>query len=111
MDGTSSTRLALPQFSPLSNWLLSHSPCLSCPILPLPPLPHTVAGTFLNTLKFAVKDCDPISGEVDDEDGPGYDDEYVVSGTSCPVYMQQSVNAPVEVKASVCSSPQCQVSY
>ena len=79
------------------------------PILPYPSTapslpPHTVAGTFLNTLKFAVKDCDPISGEVDDEDGPGYDDEYVVSGTSCLVYMQQSVNAPVEVRP-VCAPP------
>ena len=34
-----------------------------------------VAATFTNTLKFIVKDCDPNTGEADDE---GYDDEYVV---------------------------------
>lgn len=37
----------------------------------------SVVGTFLNTLKFVVKDCDPITGEPDDIQG--YDDEYVVS--------------------------------
>ena len=37
-----------------------------------------VTGTFLNTLKFLVKDCDPATGEPDDE--VGYDDEYVVCG-------------------------------
>ena len=39
--------------------------------------PNSVTGTFLNTLKFVVKDCDPNTGEPDDE--VGYDDEYVVS--------------------------------
>ena len=34
-----------------------------------------VAGTFNCTLKFVVKDCDPNTGEPDDE---GYEDEYVV---------------------------------
>ena len=38
---------------------------------------HTVTGTFLNTLKFTVKDCDPNTGEPDDD--VGFDDEYVVS--------------------------------
>ena len=38
-----------------------------------------VTGTFLNTLKFNVKDCDPTTGEPDDDEGPGYEDEYVVS--------------------------------
>ena len=37
-----------------------------------------VTGTFLNTLKFNVKDCDPDTGEPDDD--VGYADEYVVSG-------------------------------
>ena len=37
----------------------------------------TVTGTFLNTLKFTVKDCDPATGEPDDD--VGYGDEYVVS--------------------------------
>ena len=36
----------------------------------------TVTGTFLNTLKFTVKDCDPNTGEPDDD--VGYADEYVV---------------------------------
>ena len=44
--------------------------------------PNTVTGTFLNTLKFTVKDCDPNTGEPDDE--VGYGDEYVVSkGLKC----------------------------
>ncbi len=35
-------------------------------------------GTFGCTLKFIVKDCDPNTGEPDDD---GYEDEYVVSNT------------------------------
>ena len=35
----------------------------------------SVTGTFSCTLKFIVKDCDPNTGEADEE---GYDDEYVV---------------------------------
>ena len=38
---------------------------------------NLVTGTFLNTLKFTVKDCDPATGEPDED--VGYDDEYVVS--------------------------------
>lgn len=34
-----------------------------------------VTCTFTNTLKFVVKDCDPSTGEPDEE---GYEDEYVV---------------------------------
>jgi len=37
---------------------------------------YAVTGTFLNTLKFTVKDCDPNTGEPDEE--VGFDDEYVV---------------------------------
>lgn len=37
-----------------------------------------MTGTFLNTLKFIVKDCDPNTGEPDDDDH-GFADEYVVS--------------------------------
>lgn len=33
-------------------------------------------GSFSNTLKFLVKDCDPSTGEADE--GEGYDDEYLV---------------------------------
>lgn len=38
----------------------------------------SVTCTFSNTLKFVVKDCDPNTGEPDDE---GYEDEYVVRVT------------------------------
>lgn len=37
---------------------------------------YIVTGTFLNTLKFQVKDCDPTTGEPDSD--VGYADEYVV---------------------------------
>ena len=39
----------------------------------------TVTATFSCTLKFLVKDCDPNTGEPDDD---GYDDEYVVSSNN-----------------------------
>lgn len=35
-----------------------------------------LTGSFVNTLKFIVKDCDVNTGEADEE---GYEDEYVVS--------------------------------
>lgn len=38
--------------------------------------PLMVAGTLSNTLKYLVKDCDPNSGEPDDDEG--YEDEYVL---------------------------------
>ena len=41
-----------------------------------------VTCTFTNTLKFVVKDCDPSTGEPDDE---GYEDEYVVSDRINPL--------------------------
>ena len=41
-----------------------------------------VTCTFTNTLKFVVKDCDPSTGEPDDE---GYEDEYVVSNLINPL--------------------------
>jgi coatomer subunit gamma len=36
--------------------------------------------TFSNTLKFISKECDPSTGEPDEE---GYDDEYLVRNFSC----------------------------
>ena len=42
----------------------------------LPDDPLTIATTFTCTLKFLVKDCDPNTGEPDDD---GYEDEYMVS--------------------------------
>jgi len=41
----------------------------------LPDDPTHVTGTFTCTLKFIVKDCDPNTGEPDDD---GYEDEYVL---------------------------------
>ncbi|XP_065910406.1 coatomer subunit gamma-2-like isoform X1 [Dysidea avara] len=38
--------------------------------------PDAISGTFLNTLKFQVKDCDPTTGEPDND--VGYADEYVL---------------------------------
>ncbi|XP_064487269.1 coatomer subunit gamma-2-like isoform X2 [Ornithodoros turicata] len=38
--------------------------------------PLLVAGTFANTMKYLVKDCDPNTGEPDDDEG--YEDEYVL---------------------------------
>jgi len=48
----------------------------------------SVTASFSCTLKFIVKDCDPATGEPDDDEG--YDDEYVVSVTtsSFPVKFQ-----------------------
>lgn len=46
----------------------------ACVSLPTDPL--VVVGTFSNTLKYLVKDCDPNSGEPDDDEG--YEDEYVL---------------------------------
>lgn len=42
----------------------------------------TVTGTFSCTLKFIVKDCDPNTGEPDDE---GYEDEYVLEDVEVTV--------------------------
>ncbi|CAH1784771.1 unnamed protein product [Owenia fusiformis] len=44
-------------------------------LLQLPEEPSQVTGTFTCTMKFVVKDCDPNTGEPDDE---GYEDEYVL---------------------------------
>lgn len=35
-----------------------------------------ILGSFSNTLKFVVKDCDPSTGEYEEE---GYEDEYMVN--------------------------------
>ena len=56
------------------------SVALQCSIVALnttnfPTLCIVVTGTFSCTLKFLVKDCDPNTGEPDDD---GYEDEYVV---------------------------------
>ncbi|XP_052213767.1 coatomer subunit gamma-2-like isoform X2 [Dreissena polymorpha] len=68
--------------------------CVPCPKLPydspgttytlvrLPEEATAVTGTFSCTLKFIVKDCDPNTGEADDE---GYDDEYVLEDVEVSV--------------------------
>ncbi|XP_041349457.1 LOW QUALITY PROTEIN: coatomer subunit gamma-2-like [Gigantopelta aegis] len=48
----------------------------------LPAEPTLVTGTFTCSLKFVVKDCDPNTGEPDDE---GYDDEYVLEDVDVAV--------------------------
>ena len=45
-------------------------------VVQMPEDPTQVTSTFSCTLKFVVKDCDPNTGEPDDD---GYEDEYVVS--------------------------------
>ncbi|KAG1675192.1 Coatomer subunit gamma-2 [Nymphon striatum] len=42
----------------------------------IPSDPTAIAGTFTNSLKYIVKDCDPATGEPDNDEG--YEDEYVV---------------------------------
>jgi len=44
-------------------------------VVHVPEDPTQVTGTFSCTLKFVVKDCDPNTGEPDDD---GYEDEYVL---------------------------------
>ncbi|XP_046334578.1 coatomer subunit gamma-2-like [Haliotis rufescens] len=48
----------------------------------LPQEPTQVTGSFTCTLKFIVKDCDPNTGEPDDE---GYEDEYVLEDVEVSV--------------------------
>lgn len=64
--------------------ILKTIPCLSLPynqpgatyaLVRLPEDQTVVTGTFSCSLKFTVKDCDPNTGEPDDE---GYPDEYVL---------------------------------
>ncbi|XP_021357768.1 coatomer subunit gamma-2-like [Mizuhopecten yessoensis] len=66
-------------------------PCASLPynkpgttytLVHLPEDPTLVTGTFSCTLKFIVKDCDPNTGEPDDE---GYEDEYVLEDVEVSV--------------------------
>ena len=44
-------------------------------LVKLPDDASSVTSTFTCTLKFLVKDCDPNTGEADEE---GYEDEYMV---------------------------------
>jgi len=58
----------------------------------MPEDPLTVTGTFSCTLKFLVKDCDPNTGEPDDD---GYEDEYVLEDVEVTVADQvQKVMKP-----------------
>lgn len=50
-------------------------PVVAQDILTREPFFPTVSCTFSCIMKFTVKDCDPTTGETDDE---GYEDEYVV---------------------------------
>ncbi|XP_025106281.1 coatomer subunit gamma-2-like [Pomacea canaliculata] len=51
-------------------------------LMRLPEEPTSVTGTFPCTLKFVVRDCDPTTGEPDDE---GYEDEYVLEDVEVTV--------------------------
>ena len=48
-------------------------------LVKLPDDSSTVAGTLACTMKYTVKDCDPATGQPDDEEG--YADEFVVRVT------------------------------
>ncbi|XP_045165335.1 coatomer subunit gamma-2-like [Mercenaria mercenaria] len=71
--------------------VIKYIPCASLPydtpgttytLVRLPEDPTMVTGTFSCTLKFVVKDCDPNTGEADEE---GYDDEYVLEDVEVAV--------------------------
>ncbi|XP_071960744.1 coatomer subunit gamma-2-like [Antedon mediterranea] len=57
-------------------------------LVKIPEDPMSVSCTFSNTFKFLVKDCDPTTGEPDDD---GYEDEYVLEDLEVMVsdYMQR----------------------
>ena len=59
-----------------------------------------MAGTFVNTLKFNVKDCDPNTGEPDVD--VGYPDEYLVSSKSERLYIYQLFSELSENEICVC---------
>jgi coatomer protein complex subunit gamma len=63
---------SLPYGKPGTTYTLVH----------LPDDPTHVSGTFSCTLKFVVKDCDPNTGEPDDD---GYEDEYVLEDVELTV--------------------------
>ncbi|KAL9960850.1 hypothetical protein ACROYT_G034355 [Oculina patagonica] len=52
-----------------------NTPGTTYTLIKLPEDASSVTCTFTNTLKFVVKDCDPSTGEPDEE---GYEDEYVL---------------------------------
>ncbi|XP_067931298.1 coatomer subunit gamma-2-like [Watersipora subatra] len=64
-----------------------NTPGITYTIVELPP-DGAVSGTFTCLLKYLVKDCDPSTGETDDE---GYDDEYALEDVDVAVadYMQR----------------------
>ena len=66
--------------------LVYDQPATCYTLVALPEDPGAVTTTFTCTLKFVVKDCDPNTGEADDE---GYEDEYMVSAFySSPLFEQ-----------------------
>ena len=71
--------------------VMKYIPCPSLPynkpgttytMVRLPEDPTQVTGSFSCTLKFIVKDCDPNTGEADDD---GYEDEYVLEDVEVAV--------------------------
>jgi len=67
-------------------------PGTSYTLVGLPEDPTQATGTFSCTLKFVVKDCDPNTGEADEE---GYEDEYVLEDMDITVadHVQKVVKA------------------
>ena len=59
----------------------------------------SVTGTFSCTLKFIVKDCDPNTGEADDE---GYDDEYVVRKKICSSFFATEMTVAKVSTSVIC---------
>ncbi|KAL1924334.1 uncharacterized protein VTP21DRAFT_7369 [Calcarisporiella thermophila] len=65
-------------------------------------------ASFINTLKFVVKECDPTSGDLIDEDDEGYEDEYQVEDIELltgdymkPTYEPSFVKAWDQLEAEV----------
>ncbi|KAI8763960.1 coatomer subunit gamma-2 [Biomphalaria glabrata] len=62
--------------------LTYNKPGTTYTLVRLPSEPTQVTGTFACVLKFLVKDCDPQTGEPDED---GYDDEYVLEDVEVSV--------------------------
>lgn len=78
--GSCYSLVRLPDDDPTAGacFLLSYIHRLFCFVCVNPPRLPPVSCTFSCTMKYLVRDCDPNTGEPDDD---GYDDEYVVRST------------------------------
>lgn len=71
--------------------IISYKPCASLPynvpghtyaLIKIPDDPSQVTSTFECVMKFIVKDCDPSTGEPDND---GYEDEYALENVEVDV--------------------------